>query len=714
MFKYKTIPASVRFLLADYFEDQKLSTKKEALNIFEEMGKPQNIGYDYTQLKEKEDFTLKKYPLKQAFDYAWENLARLDQNPKANQFPAEACKLFLKEVFNVEMSNPNFKTYALLLLLKEKTTAFDKKGEGAPKNKHEIVEEIKDIFEKVKVFLNGEISILNGNLNIEYDDKKRSNVEYKIKGLEKGIKFSIPIIIKWIELTEKEQEENKDLKAKYQKAKGDLGLIRGGQKSSINKYLFLTDKVFKKLAQDFGKKFADLREKLLEKNDLNKIKYLSYIVQDTQGFQYTLLKPLEDKNAEINELKSESNGEFTLFEIKSLTSKTLNKFIKNKGAYKEFHSVKFESSDKRKNNQEVKVYHSVELDYKLIKERWNEYKTNPDFIKKLIKCLTTSEMANTQNWEEFGWQLNKCIKYEEIEKEIDQKSYQLVELKLSKETISKWVEKDNYLLLPIVNQDITSEKPKVSSNQFTKDWQHIFEKNLSHRLHPEFNIAFRYPTKDYAKEGEKRYSRFQLTGQFVYEYIPQNQAYLSRKEQIALFNNKEEQTKQVKQFNNQVAKNLNAEDFYIIGIDRGITQLATLCVLDNKGKIKGGFEIYTREFDYIHKQWIHSKLKENRNILDISNLKVETTVTGEKVLVDLSEVKTYLRDENREPIRENGKILKKDNQQKIKLKQLAYTRKLQYKMQFEPERVLDFIEQLENKEQIPALLSKTELISSYK
>ena len=649
--KYKAIPASVRLLLANHFEAKKIIAKEEVISIFEEIGNPQNIGFDYKTLKDKDQFTLDKYPLKQAFDYAWENLARYNQNSKANQFPIEKCKIFLKDKFQVDTFNTNFKTYALLLAFKEKTTAFEKKGDGAAKNKEEIKEEI--------------ITILKDNLLPSFIDKYRKK------------------IINWLNLSASEQEKSNE-KRIYLLAKQEIGKIRGQQKTKIYKYNDLT-KGYQRTAQFFGKNIAELREKLLEKNEINKIKYLSYIVEDKKQDKYLLLCPLNEKRNNVNKIPKVNNGDLLFYEIKSFTSKTLIKLIKNRGAYKDFHGT------------------TSIFDYDSIKQNWAGYKNDAHFIASLKECLIQSKMAIEQNWNEFNWNFDKHFTYEAIEKEIDSKSYLLVKNSTTSEMIYDLVSTKNYLILPIVNQDITAEKPKNNLNQFTKDWNHIFENNQTHRLHPEFTISYRQPTKEYPKEGEKRYSRFQMIVQFMYEYIPQNHEYLSRKEQITLFNNTEEQKESVANFNLGIIEEIKKDDFYVIGIDRGITQLATLCVLDRSGVIQGDFEIYTRKFDEVKKQWQHSLL-DRRNILDITNLRVETTVKGEKVLVDLSEIAVKNKEGN----------YTQENKQAIKLKQLAYIRKLQFKMQHEPERVLDFIFELDSIENIPELLKTSRLISPYK
>jgi Putative transposase DNA-binding domain. len=185
------------------------------------------------------------------------------------------------------------------------------------------------------------------------------------------------------------------------------------------------------------------------------------------------------------------------------------------------------------------------------------------------------------------------------------------------------------------------------------------------------------------------------------EIFPQGESYISKKEQIHIFNEKDSQKNAVRNFNEKIKEDIINHDFYVIGIDRGIKQLATLCVLDKQGKIQGDFEIYTRHFDNVKKEWVHKFLKKD-GILDLSNLRVETTITGERVLVDLSSIKTKDAEGN----------LTKDNLQTIKLKQLSYIRKLQYKMQYDEENVIRFINKNTTEEQIRNNIGN--LITPYK
>lgn len=76
MFKCKPIPVAVRFLLSEYLAKHYKFDKAGVDRLFEKIGEPGSIGQEYKDLQDKSDFDLSRYPLKLAFDYAWENVAR--------------------------------------------------------------------------------------------------------------------------------------------------------------------------------------------------------------------------------------------------------------------------------------------------------------------------------------------------------------------------------------------------------------------------------------------------------------------------------------------------------------------------------------------------------------------------------------------------------------------------------------------------------------
>jgi len=673
-FKYKQVPINARLNLAKRLE--------KSIDFLSEFGVSKSPALDYKN--DKNNFNLTNYPLKIAFDYAWENCAKAKH--EEIPFPKEQCEKYLKDVFDIDIE------------CKEKCQ--NKECKGCEKCRGYYLNKYADLIR---------FKILLGRLKAEFhktdEEKNKSNIQelrnifrdLDYRGDKRLNKNEIQKAVNaWFDNKEqsigrkKEDEihlmENE--KNKFSLSMQIIGQERGGLKSRISKYKALTE-MFKVCASKFGKQFADLRDYFNEAYEVDKIKYRAWIIEDEKQNRFILFV---NKEKEVD-LTSEE-GDLYFYEVKSLTSKSLVKFIKNRGAYPDFHKI---------NNRQIDL-NSGEKDSRGnfiddVKIHWSTYKNNQKFLDKLKDCLQNSTMATVQKWSEFEFEFDfsNCDTYEKLEKEIDRKGHKLERKTISLTTITNLVENTACLLLPIVNQDLNKgNKQAKNQNQFTKDWFDIFENKK--RLHPEFNIFYRFKTKDYPNtkfkngtEKTKRYSRFQMLAHFGCEVIPQGD-YLSKKEQIAIFNDDKKQTEEVKKYN----KNISSDVDYVIGIDRGIKQLATLCVLDKNGVIQGGFQLFTRTFNSETKQWEHQEL-EKRNILDLSNLRVETTITGEKVLVDLASIQT-----------KNG-----ENRQKIKLKELAYIRDLQYTMQTRASDLLDFASKINSADDITENNIKN-FISPYK
>ncbi|GHT58552.1 hypothetical protein AGMMS50239_03340 [Bacteroidia bacterium] len=624
-FKYKKVPINARLNIAERLIKEKSWQREKKNDFLSEFGISKSPALDYKN--DKENFNLANYPLKVAFDYAWENCAKAIY--ETTTFPKEHCEKYLKEVFDLDIANNAcFTKYALLLRFKILICRIKSEETTQIQN----IEAVRGILDEINKNISGRQDFSKAKIITEINNW----LSFKEKQTDKKEKYS-----------------NQD---NFSLAMQIIGQERGGLKSRIEKYKTLTD-MFKVCASKFGKQFADLREYFQEAYEVDKIKYRAWIIEDEKQNRFVLFA---NKEREIDLTSEEGNLYF--YEVKSLTSKSLVKFIKNRGAYADFHKLK--------NN----------FNYEKIKRDWQYYKNDKYFIQNLKDALRNSKMAIDQNWAEFKFDFTKFNTYEDIEKEIDRKGYKLVCKTVSLNTLKDFVENKGCLLLPIINQDINKDD-KQAKNQFTKDWNSIYDNKK--RLHPEFNLFYRFPTQDYPNtkfsngtEKTKRYSRFQMLAHFGCESVPKGD-YLSKKEQIAIFNDDAKQKDAVEKFNNSIASDFE----YIIGIDRGIKQLATLCVLNKNGQIQGDFEIYTRTFE--NKQWKHT-LSEKRNILDLSNLRVETTIDGNKVLVDLASITT-----------KNG-----ENQQKIKLKQLAYIRELQYSMQTRRDDLLDFAKGLQSADDI--------------
>jgi len=657
LFKYKPIPAIVQYEIAKVLSAELNKDEQELRNFLRDIGQVKSPAKDYAELQDKKDFDINHYPLKVAFDFAWESLAKSVYHPDID-FPEEQCKTLLREVFQVDENNENFKFYAQLLELRSLLATLE---HGKPTEVITIENEVKKILE-----------------NIDWSKFGDRGKNYK------------SAIENWIH-----NRNKKDFKGDYfKKAKQQIGLTRGRQKNLIKKYDEIT-KSYKDIAMKMGKTFAEMRDKITGAAELNKVSHYAMIVEDTNQDKYVLLQEFVENNKDRIYAKSTpQNEDFKAYSVNSVTSSAIAKMIRK------IRIDKLQANERNNNRQQAPELSETQKEARNIKE-WK------DFIAE-------------KRWNyEFDLKLDNK-NFEQIKKEIDSKCFKLETKYMSEEVLVDLVKNQNCLLLPIINQDL-AKKIKSESNQFTKDWNAIFAQNTPWRLTPEFRVSYRKPTPNYPKSerGDKRYSRFQMIGHFLCDFIPKTADYISNREMIANFKDDEKQKQTIINFHerlnpksenekmnmllakfgnknsNQSKETKKEEKFYVFGIDRGQKELATLCVIDQDKKIIGDFNIYTRSFNTQNKQWEH-QLLDKRHILDLSNLRVETTIVIDgkpdvrKVLVDLSEVK--VKDKN-------GNYTKTDKMQ-VKMQQLAYIRKLQFQMQTNPDTVLEWYNKNQTKEAI--------------
>lgn len=776
-FKFKQIPASVRFILANYLSEQYNYDFTQTLALFRIIGVPVSPAEDYKHLKEvgkESDFSLDGYPLKVAFDYAWELCAK-NVYEKVD-FPQQECERFLKENFGIDVVNVdiNEKFDAKLHQVKSDLTKLYQTSKEDEINKkwcslydnllsidslNEVANDINELFNEILTIYKREpktnfsqwldsnnreckekleflkqtiaktvkttnnefrwyskllwlnssciVALEHFNDNPPSDDKitqlkKKLNVIFDKSTLSIEQKSCIEIVEKWIVEYQKQSDKKIWINEKrwnsiepisqYEEAKIFFGKQRGEQKTEVLKRTKVRDKditeTFKKIASDFGANFAAIRDGLREEYELNKIQFGSVIVEDTNGERYLLLQDKnvnKNDNGEITHLdifESKSEGCFKLYQVKSLTSKTVKKIVASKKNYDTFFT------DKKGN----KIIYPDKKEIKNNKQRYEQ-----KLVKSLICSLTQSKFAQAENLSDFdNWTnaiiqcANKDLDY--LYKTIDQKGYILKQSLINYSELKKLIEDKGCFLLPIVNQNITADpnKDKANPNQFTKDWNQIFNKaKKDYRLHPEFTLFYRLPTPNYPKPSEKRYSRFQVNCNFGLEVIPFDGEYTNKKEQLESFKTPSIQKDNVAKFNNK----LSVDAPYVIGIDRGINELATLCVTDFSGKIIGDFDIYKREFDDVNKCQKYTQIKkkklndsddeyEKRNILDLTTLRVERDKNGKSYLVDLSESKVWIDSLNHD-------LGQRDNKLMIQLKELYYTRQFVYHLQSKPDEIIN-------------------------
>ena len=646
MFKYKPIPSILHSEIARQLAP-KCGKSEEQIKIFlQEIGIPKSPQKDYAD--DKENFNIEKYPLKVAFDFAWEGCARYLYHNDSD-FPNEQCKTFLQKVFEVNMDNIVLGLYAKLLELNARLATY----KNYVKDKNIDAYKKEKMKESIEVFID-EIITITDNLpkkTLEKGDISPTDAIKCIKAIKS--KFAETDSTNDLDTTNPSGKTKND----YSNDQKKLGMYRGLlKKYYIEKYKDETD-ANQKIAMEVGRNFAIARDIIMDKEGANRLTHYATIVEDKNADRYLLLQDINKGN---NIYDKELNGYRTYY-LNAGTARSIS--------------------------MDAKKLHDKEA--KNPKWKYLSPEEKKEISEKLWKKVAKEKFPDIKNID------NKTT--EQIKKEIDAKGQRLVYGCISREKMNMLVEKGKCLLLPIINQDIAKEV-KSDSNQFTKDWNAIFDRTSNWNFLPEVKVTYRKPTPNYPDDrtGDKRYSRFQINAHFLCNYIPtNNDSYVSMREQLENYRNDENQKNAVKKFNDKINTG-RSDKFYVFGIDRGQNELATLCVIDNNKKIQGPFKIYTRKFNSEKKQWEHTFLAD-RYILDLSNLRVETTISIDgnpdvrQVLVDQSEV--LVKDKETQQYT-------RPNLNQIRMQQLAYIRKMQFKMQNDPEFVLNWYTENNTKEKI--------------
>jgi len=146
-FKYKPIPFLVKHQLAEYIATQKKWSEDDVLKVLDAIGAIRSPAYDYA--KNKDEFDLKNYPIKVAFDYAWEQLANSVYTTVT--FPEEMCREFLNAIYGCEVrKEPVFKFYADLLYIRQNLAVLEHK-DNLPSNPEEDILKIEKTFENIEL-----------------------------------------------------------------------------------------------------------------------------------------------------------------------------------------------------------------------------------------------------------------------------------------------------------------------------------------------------------------------------------------------------------------------------------------------------------------------------------------------------------------------------------------------------------------------------------
>lgn len=413
----------------------------------------------------------------------------------------------------------------------------------------------------------------------------------------------------------------------FQKAKQSIGLVRGRLKNKIKAYYKLTEK-FKSIAPELGRNFADLREKFKEQDEQTKIGFYGIIVED----KYLLLTPI-DKNGDRDVIEDKlltigKKGYLQVKKVFSFTSKALKKIENSRAGYPAFHHTKnFEEEYSDLDTIEIKE--SKKLQY-------------------IKNCLLSSDMAKEQAWsEKFKWdnRIKDANTREKIDKILDVYGYKMEEKYISIDSISNLIKGNQGYLLPLISQDFANFDEITFTglnNRFTSDFELAINNSDGYRIHPELNLFYQFPTEIIEAQNHhakilNRYSRFQLKANVSIEILNKsNKNLITKKEQTLIVKDKIKYTELINNFNKNINNGyLNKSDSLVYSLDRGINEIATLCVQDKNSNIQDYIVFNKKKIPRTKLGRIgeiYSKVEDTftyddystQSILDLTNIKIET------------------------------------------------------------------------------------------
>lgn len=129
LFKPKPIPFATKTKLADYLCKNAEYSYDKVYRILDSFGTSVDIAKDYQKLENKNDLDLNSYPIKLAFDYTWENLARNTTGLVPDLQFAKSQSIVFLEQFGVDTKHQDFILYSNLLFIGDKLAVLEHQSE---------------------------------------------------------------------------------------------------------------------------------------------------------------------------------------------------------------------------------------------------------------------------------------------------------------------------------------------------------------------------------------------------------------------------------------------------------------------------------------------------------------------------------------------------------------------------------------------------------
>ena len=422
------------------------------------------------------------------------------------------------------------------------------------------------------------------------------------------------------------------------------------------KYISLC-KNYEEIAQKLGKLNAQIRGIKKEEVESQLLNYWSLILEEQNNHELLLIHRSCRKEAkELIGLNKEGNQR--VHQFYSLTLRALDKlcfgfsgtedteFLENiKKELPEYRDIKEKFSFE--NNFTKKIDET-----KLIK-----------FYQKVLKSNYANEVLELNFFCDLEAILTKDFKsLDEFQSALEKVCYLKKAYKIDNETKKKLLKLDKSCLFKITSYDLSLHNKDINIRQHTKLWKEFWsgknEKSFYPvRLNPEISVFWREKQNYRFKEG--KYSSVKRNRFLEPQWNLRTSLTLNATtERIDLsFKKPEDMKEEIIKFNKRFYEDKKDNRLFYYGIDRGLKELATLCVIKEDLSEKGfsffPFEIFSlKEEHYNYKGKGHTAFKNpsyfvnehslfNRVVKPTLDLTTAKLISGK--IVENGDISTYLK-----------------------------------------------------------------------
>lgn len=478
-------------------------------------------------------------------------------------------------------------------ILDKKPKAYDEDIAGLQKNIKELQEKkwgmkySQDLFKRACESLIGinlkdasdeKLDILYGQTPLEVinnfcgqDENKQNDFIEKYKENSKQIKN---LNGKIQQLEQKggrkiEIDSRKEERTKIKKSRGDLFEMLYSYQGWKREY--------KKVSQRLGSAQSTVKQKEFLQHKIDDLQYYTSVIR-RDGFYFLLGMPKEERGILLDEFHKNQTSGALAYQFHSLMARSLEFLMFTDEALNKNEENEYNFLEAKKIFQEKKFL--TEHDY-----NWQK---NKDFLVGFYqKVLERSHLVKQSGWEVFNFKFKSPLEYKSLDEfyaDIDRQGYVIEKKYLSADFLRDVTEKYKGFLMPIYNRDFSPRRNLNKRLMQTQYFEEVFSgenKEAHHpiRLGPESKIFYRpvLEKEEVKKEGYEK-NRFFRREFHVHFNIELNGNLPPPSVKTG------EYERHIEDFSKFITKEITEqENYYFYGIDRGLHEIATLCVLDKNG-----------------------------------------------------------------------------------------------------------------------------------